>query len=67
MSDKTNDTLEEIARFTGKACAIIARDLADLSQSFTTAFRQGWRETMEEKPKSAPAAQPASNTATESV
>ncbi len=57
MSDKTNDTLEEIARFTGKACAIIARDLADLSQSFTAAFRQGWRETMEEKPKPAPAAQ----------
>ncbi|MGH9777997.1 MAG: hypothetical protein ACRD5I_06265 [Candidatus Acidiferrales bacterium] len=57
MSQQTNDTLEEIARFTGKACAIIARDLADLSQSFTVAFRAGWRETMEEKPKPAPAAQ----------
>ena len=63
MSNKTNDTLEEIARFTGKACAIITRDLADLSQSFTTAFRQGWREKMEDRP----AAQPASNTATGSA
>ncbi len=57
MSQQNNDTLEEIARFSGKACAIIARDLADLSQSFTVAFRAGWRETMEEKPKPAPAAQ----------
>jgi len=57
MSNQTNDTLEEIARFSGKACAIITRDLADLSQSFTAAFRQGWRETMDEKPKAAPAAQ----------
>ena len=55
MNKQTNDTLEEIARFSGKACAIIVRDLADLSQSFTSAFRQGWRETMEEKPKPAPA------------
>jgi hypothetical protein len=54
MSQQT-DTLEEIARFSGKACAIIARDLADLSQSFTASFRQGWQETMEEKPKPAPA------------
>ncbi len=57
MSHQSNDTLEEIARFSGKACAILARDLADLSQSFTAAFRQGWRETMAEKPKPAAAAQ----------
>jgi hypothetical protein len=56
MNKQTNDTLEEIARLTGKGCAIIARDLADFSQSFTAAFRQGWRETMEKKPKPAPAA-----------
>jgi hypothetical protein len=58
MSQQTNDTLEEIACWSGKACAILVRDLADISQSFTAAFRAGWRETMEEKPKPAPAAQP---------
>jgi hypothetical protein len=58
MTNKSNDTLEEIARWSGKACAILVRDLADISQSFTAAFRAGWRETMEEKPKPAPAAQP---------
>ena len=40
--------LEEAAEFTGRACGIIARDLADISKPLGVSFRQGWTQAWEE-------------------
>ncbi|MFQ5664377.1 MAG: hypothetical protein ACE5HL_11160 [Terriglobia bacterium] len=61
-----NQTLNEIAEFTGKACGTIVKDLAEISPPMTEAFRRGWREAMQDKPKTAPAPA-ASNSAPESA
>ncbi len=58
-----NDTLLEMARYTGKAAGIILRDLADISPALTEAFYRGWREKIDDQP----AAQPASTSAPESA
>ncbi len=58
-----NDTLLEMARYTGKAAGIILRDLAEISPTLTEAFMRGWREKMNDQP----APQPASTTAPESA
>jgi hypothetical protein len=53
-----SDPLIEIAEFTGKACGIIAKDLADVSKPLAAAFRRGWREAMAERPAGEPAPAP---------
>jgi hypothetical protein len=50
-----SDPFIEISEFTGRACGIISRDLADFSQPLAEAFRRGWRTAWEEE-KVAPAA-----------
>ena len=39
---------EEAAEFTGRACGIIARDLADISKPLGVSFRRGWTQAWEE-------------------
>ena len=52
-----SDPFIEISEFTGRACGIIARDLADISQPLAKAFRRGWRSAWEEQSEPSPATQ----------
>jgi hypothetical protein len=58
-----NKTLYEIAKFTGKACGTVVKDLAEISQPLGEAFREGWREAMSERPAAQAASSPAGNAA----
>ena len=51
-----NDTLLEMARYTGKAAGIILRDVAEISPTLTEAFLRGWREKISDQPARASAA-----------
>lgn len=53
-----SDTLQEMFEFAGKASATIVKDLAEICEPLTEAFRRGWRQGMAEQPKpgSAPSA-----------
>lgn len=46
-----SEPLNEVFQFLGKACGTIVKDLADISQPLTEAFRRGWREAMTEQPQ----------------
>ena len=51
-----SDPFIEISEFTGRACGIITRDLADFSKPLSEAFRRGWRSAWEEQSEPSPAA-----------
>ncbi|HXE75885.1 MAG TPA: hypothetical protein VNN18_09665 [Candidatus Xenobia bacterium] len=56
-----NDTLLEMARYTGKAAGILLRDLAEISPPLTEAFLRGWREKkIDDEPARASATAPES-------
>ncbi len=42
--------LNEMAEFAGRACGIIARDLAEVSRPLAAAFRRGWHSAWQEEP-----------------
>lgn len=50
-----SDPFIEIAEFAGKACGIIARDMADFSRPLGEAFRRGWDNAWEEQTQTTPA------------
>jgi hypothetical protein len=45
-----SDAVKEIFEFAGKACGTIVKDLADISQPLTEAFRRGWRQAIADQP-----------------
>jgi len=55
------DAFEEMAEFAGRACGIIAIDLAELSPSAAEAFRRGWQQVKAGAPRPDAGASPASD------
>jgi len=60
-----SDPFIEMAEFAGRACGIIARDLADISRPLAEGFRRGWREAMCERPQAEAASTSSESSATE--
>lgn len=54
-----SNPLNEMAEFTGRACGVIARDLADFSKPLAESFRRGWQQAWQDQTATEPTAEPA--------
>jgi hypothetical protein len=62
-----SDPFIEMAEFAGRACGIVARDVAEISKPLAEGFRRGWREAMADMGRQEPVADPAEPVAPESA